>query len=297
MVHLLDRAVEMAASANELPEMNYLAVHIAEDTKGKIEQGVDPGQARIQSSYRIFGCRPGAYGAGVSDAIDAKNWKDEKDLAEIYVTWGGYAYGRQSYGVTVPDEFRRRLSRLDLTVKNEDTREYDMLDSDDFYSYHGGMIAAVRALKGEAPRSYCGDGSDPERVKIRSAVEETKHIFRARILNPKWIKSMQRHGYKGAGDLSRTVDVAFGWDATAEVLEDWMYDELANKYALDEEMQEWLKDVNPHALQNITERLLEAIDREMWQTTEVMRENLRRIYLEVEGMLEDDTTTLPEIKS
>ncbi|OPY53679.1 MAG: cobaltochelatase subunit CobN [Methanosaeta sp. PtaU1.Bin060] len=288
IVHLLDRAVEMAASIDEPPEMNYLAVHIAEDAKEKVAQGVDPALARIQSSYRIFGCRPGAYGAGVSDAIDAKNWKDEKDLAEIYITWGGYAYGRQSYGITVPDLFRRRLSRLDLTVKNEDTREYDMLDSDDFYSYHGGMIAAVRALKGEAPRSYCGDSSDPERVKMRSAAEETKHIFRSRILNPKWIKSMQRHGYKGAGDLSRTVDVAFGWDATAEVLEDWMYEELANKYALDKEMQEWLKDVNPHALQNITERLLEAVERGMWQATEEMKEELREVYLEIEGCIEED---------
>jgi len=204
------------------------------------------------------------------------------------VKWGGYAYGRKNFGATVPDEFRRRLSRLDLTVKNEDTREYDMLDGDDFYSYHGGMIAAVKALKGELPRSYCGDSSDPDRVKTRSTVEETKHIFRARILNPKWIESMKRHGYKGAGDISRMVDIAFGWDATAEVLEDWMYEELANKYALDREMQEWLKDVNPHALQNIAERLLEAVERGMWQATDEIKEELRDVYLEIEGWIEDD---------
>jgi cobaltochelatase CobN len=174
-----------------------------------------------------------------------------------------------------------------LTVKNEDTREYDMLDSDDFYSYHGGMIAAVRALKGEKPRSYCGDSSNPERVKVRSISEEAMHIFRARLLNPKWIESMKRHGYKGAGDLSRTVDVVFGWDATSDVIEDWMYEELANRYALDKEMQKWLKDINPHALQNIVERLLEAIERGMWRSTERMREELRTIYLDVEGLLEE----------
>lgn len=288
IVHLVDRAVELVAGQKEPPEQNFLAKHVAADVLEKTAAGIEMEQARMEASYRIFGCRPGAYGAGVSDAIDSKNWKDEKDLAEIYVKWGGYAYGRKNFGVTVPDEFRRRLSRLDLTVKNEDTREYDMLDGDDFYSYHGGMIAAVKALKGELPRSYCGDSSDPDRVKTRSTVEETKHIFRARILNPKWIQSMQRHGYKGAGDISRMVDIAFGWDATAEVLEDWMYEELANKYALDKEMQEWLKKVNPHALQNITERLLEAVERGMWQASDEMKEELRDVYLEIEGWIEED---------
>jgi cobalamin biosynthesis Mg chelatase CobN len=169
---------------------------------------------------------------------------------------------------------------------------------DDFYSYHGGMIAAVRAFKGEAPRSYSGDSSDPDRVKIRSTAEETKHIFRSRILNPKWIESMKRHGYKGAGDFSRMVDIVFGWDATAEVMEDWMYEALAGKYALDRDMQDWLKEVNPHALQNIAERLLEAIERGMWNATDEMKQELRDIYLDIEGMLEDDPygkpqTTLP----
>ncbi len=288
IVHLVDRAVELVAEQKELPEQNFLAKHVSADISEKMAAGIDGEQAKTLASYRIFGCRPGAYGAGVSDAIDSKNWKDEKDLAEIYVKWGGYAYGRKNFGVTVPDEFRRRLSRLDLTVKNEDTREYDMLDGDDFYSYHGGMIAAVKALKGELPRSYCGDSSDPDRVKTRSTVEETKHIFRARILNPKWIESMKRHGYKGAGDISRMVDIAFGWDATAEVLEDWMYEELANKYALDKDMQEWLKKVNPHALQNIAERLLEAVERGMWQASDEMKEELRDVYLDIEGWIEDD---------
>ncbi len=288
IVHLVDRAVELVAEQKEPPEQNFLAKHVSADISEKTAAGIDGEQAKTLACYRIFGCRPGAYGAGVSDAIDSKNWKNEKDLAEIYVKWGGYAYGRKNFGATVPDEFRRRLSRLDLTVKNEDTREYDMLDGDDFYSYHGGMIAAVKALKGELPRSYCGDSSDPGRVKTRSTAEETKHIFRARILNPKWIESMKRHGYKGAGDISRMVDIAFGWDATAEVLEDWMYEELANKYALDKEMQEWLKKVNPHALQNIAERLLEAVERGMWQASDEMKEELRDVYLDIEGWIEDD---------
>jgi len=287
LVYLIDEAVEMVASLKESPEKNYLARNVNREVEEMVVQGIDPEEAKQEAMYRIFGCRPGAYGAGVSDAIYAKNWKNEHDLAEIYVKWGGYAYGRRDYGATVPEQFKRRLSQLDLTVKNEDTREYDMLDSDDFYSYHGGMIAAVKAFKGAIPRSYSGDTSDPERVKIRSTKEEAKHIFRARILNPKWIKSMKRHGYKGASDLSGTVDFAFGWDATAEVLEDWMYEELANKYALDDQMQKWLKEVNPFALQNIAERLLEAINRKMWNASDEMKEKLTEIYLEIEGDIEE----------
>ena len=287
IVDLLDEAVEMLAGLDEPAGMNYIAGHVAADIKDRIEQGADPVLARTESLYRIFGDRPGTYGAGVSDAIDSKNWKDENDLAELYVTWGGYAYGRKRYGVSAPEEFEKRLSRMDMAVKNQDTREYDMLDSDDFYSYHGGMITAVKVFKGEAPRAYICDSSDPDRVKTRSTAEEAKHVFRSRILNPKWIESMQRHGYKGAGDLSRMVDIAFGWDATAEVMEDWMYEALAEKYALDKDMQDWLKDVNPHALQNITERLLEAVERGMWNATDEMKQELQDIYLDIEGTLEE----------
>jgi len=287
VVHLIDEAVEMVAGLDEPPEWNYVAKHVREEVEEKVAAGMSPELAREETIYRIFGCKPGAYGAGVSEAIDSKNWKDERDLGEIYVIWGGYAYGRKSYGVSVPEQFKKRLSQLDLTVKNEDTREYDMLDSDDFYSFHGGMIAAVRAFKGKAPRSYSGDDSDPDRVKIRSTAEETKFIFRTRVLNPKWIESMKRHGYRGAADLSRAVDVAFGWDATAEVLEDWMYEELARKYALDRGMQEWFREVNPYALHNIAERLLEAIERGMWRATEEMRQELRDVYLSIEGVLEE----------
>ncbi|MEM2439981.1 MAG: cobaltochelatase subunit CobN, partial [Candidatus Bathyarchaeia archaeon] len=177
--------------------------------------------------------------------------------------------------------------KIELTVKNVDTCEYDLLSGDDWYDAHGGMDVTIKVLAGKAPRSYYGDSSDPNRVKVRSTHEEIKHVFRARLLNPKWIEGMKRHGYKGAGDLSRTVDFVFGWDATEEAIEDWMYEELAEKYALNLEMQGWLKKVNPYALQNILERLLEAIERGMWQASEEMRRKLRGLYLSLEGLLED----------
>jgi cobaltochelatase CobN len=286
IVNLIDEAVELVASLKEHPEKNYITKHVATEVRERVTQGVDVERAREEACYRIFGDRPGAYGCGVSDAIDSKNWKDQKDLSNIYVTWGCYAYGRKNYGISVPEQFKLRLSKINLTVKNQDSREYDILDGDDWYEAHGGMITAVKIFKGEAPRSYCGDSSDPKRVKVRSTAEETKYVFRSRLLNPKWVQSMKRHGYNGASDLSRTVDTVFGWDATVEAVEDWMYEDITKKYVLDAEMQEWLKEVNPYALQNMVQRLLEAIERGMWQATEEMKKELQKIYLDVEGLLE-----------
>jgi cobaltochelatase CobN len=286
IVHAIDDAVALVASLKEPAEKNYIAKHVETEVKERIDQGVDYEKAREEAYFRIFGDRPGAYGCGVSEAIDAKNWKDQKDLSDIYVSWGSYAYSRKNYGCSVPEQFKRRLSSINVTVKNQDSREYDILDGDDWYDSHGGMINAVRTLRGEAPRSFCGDSSDPDRVKVRSTAEETCHVFRSRLLNPKWIKSMMRHGYEAAGDLSRTFDFVLGWDATVEVVEDWMYEDLAKKYVLDKKMQDWLKEVNPYALQNMVERLLESIERDMWQASEEMKSELQKIYLTVEGLLE-----------
>jgi cobaltochelatase CobN len=286
VIHLIDDAVALVAGLKEPPEKNFVAKHVETEVKERTVQGVDAEKAREEAHYRIFGDRPGAYGDGVSDAIDSKNWKDQKDLSDVYVTWGSYAYTRKTYGRQVPEQFKLRLSKINVTVKNQDSREFDILDGDDWYSAHGGMITAVKTLGGKAPRSYCGDSSDPYRVKVRSTVEETRHVFRSRLLNPKWIQSMKRHGFQGAADLSRTFDNVFGWDATVEAVEDWMYEDLAQKYVLDKAMQEWLKDTNPYALQNMVERLLEAVERGMWQASEDMKKRLQQLYLQIEGLLE-----------
>lgn len=287
IIHLIDEAVEMVAHLNESPEQNYILKHVMADVSELTAQGLDPDEAEAQALFRVFSDRPGAYGSGVSDLIDSKNWQSQRDLAEVYITWGCYAYSRRKYGFHSPELFKRQLGKINLTVKNIDTREYDLLSGDDWYDAHGGMDVTIKVLTGKAPRSYYGDSSDPNRVRIRSTQEEIKHVFRARLLNPKWIEGMKRHGYKGAGDLSRTVDFVFGWDATEEAIEDWMYEELAQRYALNLEMQEWLKKINPYALQNILERLLEAIERGMWHASEEMKRKLQNLYLNLEGILEE----------
>jgi cobaltochelatase CobN len=286
VTHIIDDAVQLIAHLKEPPEKNFLAKHVNAEVQNRAIQGEKANATHEEVCYRIFGARPGTYGCGVHEAIDSKNWKTQSDLANIYVTWGGYAYGRKSFGVPAANHFKRCLSSVNLTVKNDNTREYDILDSDDWYDAHGGMVAAVKTFKGTAPASYCGDSSDPDRVKVRSTKEETQHVFRSRLLNPKYIQSMKRHNYHGAADLSRSIDFVFGWDATMEAVDDWMYEDLAKKYVLDPEMQKWLKDVNPYALQNMVERLLEAIQRGMWKASESMVKELQRLYLSTEGLLE-----------
>ncbi len=286
IIYLIDEAVEMVASLNEPPEFNYVAKHVRGEVEELVGKGIDLEEAKAQAYCRVFSDRPGAYGCGISDLIDSKNWRSQKDLAEVYITWGCYAYSRRKYGFRSPELFKTRLSKVELTVKNIDAREYDLLSGDDWYDAHGGMDVTIKTLSGKTPRSYYGDSSDPKRVKIRSTEEEIKHVFRARLLNPKWIESMKRHAYKGAGDLSRTMDFVFGWDATEEAIEDWMYEELAEKYVLNPEMQEWLRKVNPYAFQNMLERLLEAIERGLWKAAEETKKKLQALYLSVEGILE-----------
>jgi len=219
--------------------------------------------------------------------VESKAWQTRKDLGEVYIRYSAHAYGKSLYGDQRPQVFRRLLSRMDVTVKNEDSREYDMLSCTDYYNYYGGLIAAVDTVRGKMPVALAGDTSDPRRVALRSMDEETKHILRSRLLNPKWLEGLKRHGYKGAGDISKVLDIIIGWDATADVMEDWMYDRVAQRYALDPEMQKWLKSVNPYALQNILDKLLETIQRGMWNASDAMQQQLRDAYLSVEGDIEE----------
>jgi cobaltochelatase CobN len=174
-----------------------------------------------------------------------------------------------------------------VAAKNTDTLEHDIIDSDDYFQYHGGMIATVRALTGQAPRAYIGDSTRPETVRTRSLSEETARIFRARVVNPRWISAMQRHGYKGAFELAATVDYLFGYDATAGVVEDWMYEKVTEQYVLDPENRKFMEQSNPWALHGIAERLLEAADRNMWESPNPETlQALKQVYLDTEGDLE-----------
>jgi cobaltochelatase CobN len=287
LVERLDEAVRMVAALKEPVESNFVRRHVETDLAIYLSEGKSPEEAFREATFRIFGCPPGSYGAGVEELIETKNWETQEDLANEYVRFSAHAYGQNSYGLTRPDNFRRNLARMDVTVKNEDSREFDLLSCTDYYNYYGGLIAAAKSVRGSYPLVVVGDSSDPERVKTRDAFDEAKRVFRARLVNPKWLNGLKRHGYKGAGDISHMMDVILGWDATAELIDDWMYEKAAKTWALDPEMAKWMKSVNPYALQNILDKLLEAIKRGLWRTSQEMEDQLREAYLELEGQLEE----------
>nr|WP_243870047.1 cobaltochelatase subunit CobN [Amycolatopsis granulosa] len=281
VVDLLDDAVRLVASLDEPAADNFVRAHVQADLAAH-------GNER-RATTRIFGSKPGAYGAGILPLLDSGNWRDDADLAEVYATWGGYAYGRGLDGAEARPDMESAYRRIEVAAKNTDTREHDIADSDDYFQYHGGMIAFTRALTGRAPASYVGDSTSPDSVRTRSLSEETARVFRARVVNPRWIAAMRRHGYKGAFELAATVDYLFGFDATAGVVPDWMYEKLSRSYVLDEQNQEFLAQANPWALRGIIERLTEAADRGLWAEPDPeLLGRLREVYLRTEGELEGE---------
>jgi cobaltochelatase CobN len=279
VVTMLDDAVRMVAELAESPEDNFVRAHADADTATHGD--------RRRATTRIFGSKPGAYGAGLLPLMDSGNWRDDADLAEVYAAWGGFAYGRGLDGRAARPEMEASYRRINVAAKNTDSLEHDIADSDDYFQYHGGMIATVRALTGRSPKAYIGDSTRPTAVKTRSLTEEMARVFRARVVNPRWIAAMRRHGYKGAFELAATVDYLFGYDATAGVVADWMYEAVSGAYVLDPENRKFLAESNPWALHGIVERLLEAVDRSLWAMPDPSTlQALREIYLETEGDLE-----------
>ena len=283
-------AVEAVVDREEPHEMNFVKKHVEEEAEQLEAEGMDADEAREAALPRVFTTRPGGYGAGTNKAVDEGNWEDRADLAEVYVQWGGYAMGSRGRVSEDRDAFRRRLGSVEATVKIEDTMEQDEFDSSDWYAFHGGFITAVSAVAGAEPASYVGDSSDPDNVDVYTNEEKVRKAMRARVLNPEWLDSMEDHGYKGAGDLSKTVDVTLGWDATTDVVSDALWAEVAERYALDADRQEWLRDVNPWALESITDTLLEAIERGLWDADDDTEERLRDLNLRVDGDLEERAT-------
>ncbi|MCU1676222.1 MAG: cobaltochelatase [Frankiales bacterium] len=279
VITLLDDAIAAVAALPEDDADNFVAAHARADL-------AEHGDWR-RATTRIFGSKPGAYGAGLLPLIDARNWRTDADLAEVYAVWGGYAYGKGLDGRNARPDMERAYTRIRVAAKNQDTREHDIMDSDDYFQYHGGMVAAVRALTGSNPAAYVGDSATPDAVRTRTLAEETARVFRSRVVNPKWMAAMRRHGYKGAFEMAATVDYLFGYDATAGVVQDWMYVKLSSEYIFDSTNREFLTKSNPWALRGMTERLLEAAERGLWaEPSPATLEQLKQVYLDLEGDLE-----------
>lgn len=278
LYELLDEAIQKVISLPEPKSMNYLKKH-TEEMKEKVGEE--------EARNRIFAAPPGAYGAGVNYAVEASAWKDEDDLRDVYVNFGGYAYGKQKHGKASHKSFALNLGNVELSYNKLGSDESDALNCCCYFAYQGGMTAAAKSISGKDVKTYWGDTRDPSHPGVRDMREEMERIVRTRLINPKWLEGMKKHGYKGAGDISSRVLHTYGWDATAGVVEDWMYDEIHDRIVKD--MKDFFLEHNPHALEEIMRRLLEAYERGLWDADEERLEELREFYMEFEGMMEEES--------
>lgn len=302
LIDLFARAVTAIAFLDEPPEDNPIAQHVKEETQFWLAAGLTNEQALARSLYRIFGSKPGAYGAGLQGLIESQNWNNDEDLARAYINWSCYAYttndthfsnisNKGEYKVvSAPEAFEQRLKSMQIVLHNQDNREHDLLDSDDYYQFQGGLTVAVRVKSGKNPQTYFGDNSLPEKPKIRRLQEEIARVYRSRVINPKWIAGVMRHGYKGAFEMAATLDYLFAYDATARCVEDYMYEGVAKAYLFDAKVQDFLLQKNPWALRDMAERLLEARQRGLWQSAdEKIVDKLRAIAHQAEAAIESSS--------
>ena len=264
-IDLLDSAAREVAKLDEPAAQNPLAARYKKDVDALEHAGASFELAEKRAGYRVFGSKPGAYGAGLQAMIDERLWESEEDLASAYIAWGGYAYGQGAEGEAAHTLFESRLKDVELVLHNQDNREHDLLDSDDYYQFEGGITAAIRHLSGERPSVYHNDHSRSEHPRIRSLEEEISRVVRARVVNPKWIAGVMRHGYKGAFEMAATVDYMVAFAATARCVGDHHFDAVFDAYLGDEKVRSFLERHNPAAMREMAAKLAEALDRGLWR--------------------------------
>ncbi|WP_448384395.1 cobaltochelatase subunit CobN [Desulfosoma sp.] len=279
-IELLDEAVQAVAGLEEPEEMNFVRKHALEVARSN-------GGDMREATLRIFCSMPGTYQAGTQLAVYASAWKEEKDLAEVFLYWNGYAYGKGIWGKKRHRQFGSILKSVDVTYNKVVSDEYDLFGCCCYFGTHGGMTAAARHLSGREVKTYYGDTREGQHVEVRDLADEIRRIVRTKLLNPRWIEGMKRHGYKGAGDISKRVGRVYGWEATTREVDDWIFDDIARTFLMDEENKKFFEEHNPWALEEIGRRLLEASERGLWTPADDVREQLKEIYLEIESWLEE----------
>ncbi|MEM7579839.1 MAG: cobaltochelatase subunit CobN [Cyanobacteria bacterium P01_A01_bin.80] len=287
LIELFDASVAAVAALDETSEYNPLAAQVTSETEQWIKQGLNFETAQARSRYRIFGSKGGAYGAGLQGLIESQNWNTSEDLARAYINWSCYAYTGKGLCKAAPEAFEQRLVKMQIVLHNQDNREHDLLDSDDYYQFQGGLTVAVRSLTGKNPQTYFGDNSIPANPRVRKLRTEIARVYRSRVINPKWIEGVMRHAYKGAFEMAATVDYLFAYDATANCVENHMYQGICESYLFDTNVCEFIENNNPHALRDIAERLLEAYQRGLWQDVNISTiDNLRNLVHQAEAAIE-----------
>jgi cobaltochelatase CobN len=281
-IEFLDEVIQEVAMLDEPLEKNYLRKHVVALADMGDEDRKEEGRYA-----RIFASKPGTYGNGVNLAVYASAWREDKDLSEVFVHWNGYAYGKNNFGSEAHDSLVSQLKTVDLTFNKTVTDEYDLCGCCCYFGTHGGLTTAARELSGHEVSAYYGDTRDQDKIEVRSLADEVRRIVRSKLLNPKWIEGMKRHGYKGAGDISKRIGRVYGWEATTQEVDDWIFDEIVRTFVLDTEMRKFFEENNPWALEEIGRRLLEAHERGLWNADEEVIGGLRSAYLEMEGWIEE----------
>ncbi|TBZ51856.1 cobaltochelatase subunit CobN [Rhizobium leguminosarum] len=263
-IALFDKAIRAVGALEEDEADNPIATRMRGEAARLGAVGLDEVSAKRRAGYRVFGSKPGAYGAGLQALIDEKGWERRADLAEAYLVWGSYAYGAGEEGRAERGLFEERLRSVQAVIQNQDNREHDLLDSDDYYQFEGGMAAAAEQLAGARPSIYHNDHSRPENPVIRSLEEEIGRVVRGRVVNPKWIAGVMRHGYKGAAEIAATVDYLFAFSATTGAVGAHHFEAVYQAFVADAGVRDFMIEKNPAAYNEMKERLLEAIDRSLW---------------------------------
>ncbi len=285
-MELVDEAVQAIAQLDEPIEMNFVRKHALEQMASSGGGKSDKGAWR-KATLRLFASKPGTYMAGVNLAVYASAWKEEKDLAAVFIYWNGYAYGKDVFGEESREQLVQNLKTVDISFNKVVTDEYDLFGCCCYFGTHGGMTAAARSISGKGIKNYYGDTREPEHVELRDLADEVRRVVRTKLLNPKWIAGMKRHGYKGAGDISKRVGRVYGWEATTQEVDDWIFDDMARTFVLNEENRRFFEENNPWALEEIARRLLEAEKRGLWTADREILEALKDTYLEIEGWIEE----------
>jgi cobaltochelatase CobN len=282
LIRLFDAAVRAVAELEESAEQNPLRARIQADEAALCERGIEAREAARRARFRIFGSKPGAYGAGLQTLIDQGSWTDRKDLAGAYLASSAYAYGAVEQGEPARDSLEVRLGNVEAVLQNQDNSEHDVLDSSDYYEFQGGLGAAVELVRGRPAALYHGDHQNPEAPRVSSLTEQIARVLRSRVINPKWIAGARRHGYKGASEMAATVEYLFGYGATTGCVADYQYALVSDAYVLDADNRGFLLEHNPSALREMTERLLEAMQRGLWREPGGYREALETVLLDTE---------------
>jgi len=278
-IALFDRAVRAVGGLDEDDADNPIAARMRAEAAALAAKGASDDEAARQAGFRIFGAKSGGYGAGLQTVMDEGLWTERGDLAEAWLAWGAHAYDGAGDGVPMRERLEARMKSLQAVIQNQDSREHDLLDSDEYYQFEGGMAAAAEHLSGKQPVVYHNDLSRPEKPVVRTLEDEIGRVVRARVVNPKWIDGVMRHGYKGAFEIAATVDFMFAFAATTGAVKDHHFEAAYQAYVLDEHVRDFLTEKNPAALAEMAARFAEAIDRGFWTP----RSNSARFELDMLG--------------